>query len=122
MEEARTYNRAGNKKQALRCLRKRKLVERRITELQNKQDNIQGILERISAAETDRKVVSAYQMGVSALKQALKDVTLEKAESIVDQIQEYCDLQDDLSQTLSSVTDAECLESCQQCEITRQLC
>nr|Q7T0X5.1 RecName: Full=Charged multivesicular body protein 7; AltName: Full=Chromatin-modifying protein 7 [Xenopus laevis]AAH55997.1 MGC68906 protein [Xenopus laevis] len=106
-EEARTYNRAGNKNQALRCLRKRKLVERRITELQNKQDNIQGILERISAAETDRKVVSAYQMGVSALKQALKDVTLEKAESIVDQIQEYCDLQDDLSQTLSSVTDAD---------------
>ncbi|XP_041442996.1 charged multivesicular body protein 7-like [Xenopus laevis] len=46
-------------------------------------------------------------MGVSALKQALKDVTLEKAESIVDQIQEYCDLQDDLSQTLSSVTDAD---------------
>ncbi|NP_001015735.1 charged multivesicular body protein 7 [Xenopus tropicalis] len=106
-EEARTYNRAGNKHQALRCLRKRKLLERRITELQNKQDTVQGILERIAAAETDRKVVSAYQMGVSALKLALKDVTMEKAESIVDQIQEYCDLQDDLSQTLASVSDAD---------------
>ncbi|KAM4747750.1 charged multivesicular body protein 7 [Rhinophrynus dorsalis] len=106
-EEARSYNKAGNKKQALRCLRKRKLAERRVSELQSKLDTMQNILERIATAETDRKVVSAYEMGVSALRLALKDVTVEKAESIVDQIQEYCDLQDDLSQTLSGATNNE---------------
>ncbi|KAG8441138.1 hypothetical protein GDO86_006763 [Hymenochirus boettgeri] len=83
-EEARSFIRVQNKQQALRSLRKRKLIERRIAELQNKLDTVQNILERIATAETDRK-----------------DVSLEKAENLVDQIQEYCDLQDDLSQTLS---------------------
>ncbi|XP_069623043.1 charged multivesicular body protein 7 isoform X2 [Ranitomeya imitator] len=100
-EEAKSFNKAGNKPQALRCLRRRKLAEKRISALQGKLDTIQSILERISMAETDRKVVSAYQMGVSALRSALKDVNLEKTESLVEQIQEFCDLQDDISQTLA---------------------
>ncbi|KAG8574194.1 hypothetical protein GDO81_009088 [Engystomops pustulosus] len=102
-EEARSFNKAGNKNQALRCLRRRKLVEKRISALQGKLDTIQGILERISMAETDRKVVSAYEIGVSALRSTLKDVSLEKTESLVEQIQEFCDLQDDINQTLSGV-------------------
>ncbi|XP_073510114.1 charged multivesicular body protein 7 isoform X2 [Phyllobates terribilis] len=100
-EEAKSFNKAGNKSQALRCLRRRKLAEKRISALQGKLDTVQSILERISMAETDRKVVSAYQMGVSALRSALKDVNLEKTESLVEQIQEFCDLQDDISQTLA---------------------
>lgn len=102
-EEAKSFNKAGNKNQALRCLRRRKQVEKRISALQSKLDTVQSILERISMAETDRKVVSAYQIGVSALRSALKDVSMEKAESLVDQIQEFCDLQDDVNQTLSGV-------------------
>ncbi|KAM3926703.1 charged multivesicular body protein 7 isoform 2-T4 [Leptodactylus fuscus] len=102
-EEARSFNKAGNKPQALRCLRRRRQVEKRISALQSKLDTIQSILERISMAETDRKVVSAYQVGVSALRSAMKDVNLEKTESLVDQIQEFCDLQDDINQTLAGV-------------------
>ncbi|XP_069800949.1 charged multivesicular body protein 7 isoform X2 [Dendropsophus ebraccatus] len=102
-EEAKSFNKAGNKNQALRCLRRRKLVEKRISALQGKLDTIQSILERISMAETDRKVVSAYQIGVSALRSAMKDVSVEKTESLVEQIQEFCDLQDDVNQTLSGV-------------------
>ncbi|XP_053319042.1 charged multivesicular body protein 7 [Spea bombifrons] len=100
-EEALSSKHAGNKQQALRCLRRRKLAEKRATELQNKLDTVQNILERISMAETDRKVISAYEVGVSALRLAMKDVSQEKAESLVDQIQEFCDLQDDINQTLS---------------------
>ncbi|XP_044153037.1 charged multivesicular body protein 7-like isoform X1 [Bufo gargarizans] len=102
-EEAKSFNKAGNKQQAVRCLRRRKVAENQISALQSKLDTVQSILERISMAETDRKVVSAYQAGVSALRSAMKDVSLEKAESLVDQIQEFCDLQDDVNQTLSSV-------------------
>jgi hypothetical protein len=36
----------------------------------------------------DLKVMQAYQTGVAALRLALKDVTVEGAESLVDQIQE----------------------------------
>ncbi|XP_066449530.1 charged multivesicular body protein 7 isoform X2 [Eleutherodactylus coqui] len=102
-EEAKSFNKAGNKRQALRCLRRRRLSEKRISALQSKLDTVQSILERISMAETDRKVVSAYQIGVSTLRSALKDVSLEKTESLVDQIQEFCDLQDDINQTISGV-------------------
>ncbi|XP_063304511.1 charged multivesicular body protein 7 [Pelobates fuscus] len=102
--EALSCKRLGNKHQAIRCLRRRKLAERRVTELHNKLDTVQGILERISAAETDRKVIAAYDVGVSALRLAMKDVNLEKAESLVDQIQEFCDLQDDVNQTLSGAS------------------
>ncbi|KAM9312966.1 charged multivesicular body protein 7 [Gastrophryne carolinensis] len=100
-EEAISFKRSGNKHQALRCMRRRKLAEKRLAELQSKLDSIQSILERISMAETDRMVVSAYQSGVSALRSALKDVNLEKTEHLVDQIQEFCDLQDDINQTLA---------------------
>ncbi|KAM8972431.1 charged multivesicular body protein 7 [Pelodytes ibericus] len=103
-DEALSCKRAGNQQQALRCMRRRKLTERRVTELQNKLDTVQNILERISTAQTDRKVVSAYEAGISGLRLAMKDVSLEKAESLVDQIQEFCDLQDDVSQTLSGAT------------------
>ncbi|XP_018419192.1 PREDICTED: charged multivesicular body protein 7 [Nanorana parkeri] len=100
-EEAISFKRAGNKQQAVRCMRRRKLSERRLSEVQNKLDTVQSILERISMAETDRMVISAYQMGVTALRTTLKDVSLEKTECLVDQIQEFCDLQDDVSQTLA---------------------
>uniref|UniRef100_A0A8C5QWF8 Charged multivesicular body protein 7 n=1 Tax=Leptobrachium leishanense TaxID=445787 RepID=A0A8C5QWF8_9ANUR len=90
--------------QALRCMRRRKLAEHRVSELQNKVDTVQNILERISTAETDRKVVTAYEGGVSALRLAMKDVSVDKAESLVDQIQEFCDLQDDISQTLTGMS------------------
>uniref|UniRef100_A0A8C5QTX5 Charged multivesicular body protein 7 n=1 Tax=Leptobrachium leishanense TaxID=445787 RepID=A0A8C5QTX5_9ANUR len=75
--------------EALRCMRRRKLAEHRVSELQNKVDTVQNILERISTAETDRKVVTAYEGGVSALRLAMKDVSVDKAESLVDQIQEH---------------------------------
>lgn len=38
---------------------------------------------------------------MGALKLSMKDVTVEKAESLVDQIQELCDTQDEVSQTLA---------------------
>uniref|UniRef100_A0A8C5QU47 Charged multivesicular body protein 7 n=1 Tax=Leptobrachium leishanense TaxID=445787 RepID=A0A8C5QU47_9ANUR len=102
--EALSCKQLGNKHQALRCMRRRKLAEHRVSELQNKVDTVQNILERISTAETDRKVVTAYEGGVSALRLAMKDVSVDKAESLVDQIQEFCDLQDDISQTLTGMS------------------
>ncbi|XP_068460487.1 charged multivesicular body protein 7 isoform X2 [Clinocottus analis] len=107
-EEARTLLREGKKSQALRCLRGRKRVEKRIDGLFAKLESIRGILDRIAQSQTDKMVMHAYQAGVSALKLSLKDVTVERAESLVDQIQELCDTQDEVNKTLSSgVTSAD---------------
>ncbi|XP_029294834.1 charged multivesicular body protein 7 [Cottoperca gobio] len=107
-EEARVLLREGKKSQALRCLRGRKRVEQRAESLFAKLESIRGILDRVAQSQTDKMVMQAYQAGVSALRLSLKDVTVERAESLVDQIQELCDTQDDVNQTLSSgVTSAD---------------
>lgn len=101
-EEARLLLREGKKSQALRCLRGRKRVEKKADSLFAKLETIRGILDRIAQSQTDKMVIQAYQAGVSALRLSLKDVTVERAESLVDQIQELCDTQDEVNQTLSS--------------------
>ncbi|KAG8141306.1 putative Charged multivesicular body protein [Naja naja] len=55
-EEARSACKAGKKQQALRSLKSRKRVERRIAELHSKLDVVQGILDRIYASQTDQMV------------------------------------------------------------------
>ncbi|NXN36237.1 CHMP7 protein, partial [Rhinoptilus africanus] len=115
-EDARSACRAGKKQLALRCLKSKRRTERRIEELHSKLDAVQGILDRIYASQTDQMVFNAYQAGVGALKLSMKDVTVEKAENLVDQIQELCDTQDEVSQTLAGMgingleTDTEELE------------
>lgn len=101
-EEARLLLKEGRKSQALRCLRGRKRVEKKADNLFAKLETIRGILDRIAQSQTDKMVMQAYQAGVTALRLSLKDVTVERAESLVDQIQELCDTQDDVNQTLSS--------------------
>lgn len=87
------------------------------------------------------QVVQAYQAGVSALRLSLKDTTVERAENLVDQIQEVtfssdspdcyvvwdvifsfcdfcqlCDTQDDVAQTLSGgVTGAGMMNTLRLC-------
>ncbi|KAL3063003.1 hypothetical protein OYC64_002732 [Pagothenia borchgrevinki] len=106
-EEARLLLKEGKKSQALRCLRGRKRVEKRAESLFAKLESIRGILDRIAQSQTDKMVIQAYQAGVSALRLSLKDVTVERAESLVDQIQELCDTQDEVNQTISSVASAD---------------
>ncbi|KAI3371868.1 hypothetical protein L3Q82_006747 [Scortum barcoo] len=101
-EEARMLLREGKKSQALRCLRGRKRVEKRADNLFAKLESIRGILDRIAQSQTDKMVMQAYQTGVAALRLSLKDVTVERAENLVDQIQELCDTQDEVNQTISS--------------------
>ncbi|MGH0171766.1 UNVERIFIED_CONTAM: hypothetical protein FKN15_061901 [Acipenser sinensis] len=105
-EEARTLLGQGKKTQALRCLRARKRVEKRADSLHAQLETVQGILERIAISISctgPQCFKSAYQAGVSALKLSLKDVTVERAENLVDQIQELCDDQDEVNQTLAGL-------------------
>ncbi|XP_029017167.1 charged multivesicular body protein 7 isoform X2 [Betta splendens] len=100
--EARILLREGKKSQALRCLRGCKRAEKRADNLFVQLESIRAILDRIAQSQTDKMVMQAYQAGVSALRLSLKDVTVERAESLVDQIQELCDTQDEVNQTISS--------------------
>ncbi|XP_051923992.1 charged multivesicular body protein 7 [Hippocampus zosterae] len=100
-EEARLLLREGKKTQALRCLRGRKRVEKRADNLFGQLESIRGILDRIAQSKTDKMVLQAYQAGMASLRHSLKDVTVEGAESLLDQIQELCDKQDEVNQAIS---------------------
>ncbi|XP_010874288.2 charged multivesicular body protein 7 [Esox lucius] len=100
-DEARVWVQEGKKSQALRCLRRRKQVEKKTDRLYAQLENIKGILDRIANSQTDKLVVQAYQAGVSALRLSLRDVNVEEAESLLDQIQVMCDTQDEVNQTLA---------------------
>ncbi|XP_038868730.1 charged multivesicular body protein 7 isoform X3 [Salvelinus namaycush] len=86
---------------ALRCLRSRKRVEKKADHLYAQLENVKEILDKIANSQTDKLVIQAYQAGVSALRLSLKDVTVEGAESLVDQIQELCDTPDEVNQILA---------------------
>ncbi|NXB42452.1 CHMP7 protein, partial [Leucopsar rothschildi] len=102
-EDARSACRAGKKQLALRCLKSKRRTERRIEELHSKLDAA-GVLEQILISFIlNFQVFNAYQAGVGALKLSMKDVTVERAENLVDQIQELCDTQDEVAQTLAGV-------------------
>uniref|UniRef100_A0A3Q0STH0 Charged multivesicular body protein 7 n=1 Tax=Amphilophus citrinellus TaxID=61819 RepID=A0A3Q0STH0_AMPCI len=105
-DEARILLREGKKSQALRCLRGRKRVEKRVDNLFAKLESIREILDRIAQSQSDKMVMQAYQAGVAALRLSLKDVTVERAESLVDQIQEVHNFflyMDELEEELKSL-------------------
>ncbi|XP_051965103.1 charged multivesicular body protein 7-like isoform X2 [Xyrauchen texanus] len=101
-QQAKALLKDGKKSQALRCLRGGKRVEKKADLLYAQLETVKGILERIANSQTDRLVMQAYQAGVAALRISLKGVTVERAENLVDQIQELCDTQDEVNQTLAS--------------------
>ncbi|XP_061624869.1 charged multivesicular body protein 7 [Phyllopteryx taeniolatus] len=100
-EEARVLLREGKKTQALRCLRGRKRLEKRADGLFGQLESIRGILDRVAQSQTDKTVLQAYRAGMAGLRLSLEDVTVEGAESIVEQIQELCDKQDEVNQAIS---------------------
>ncbi|XP_037113749.1 charged multivesicular body protein 7 [Syngnathus acus] len=102
-KEARALLREGKKTQALRCLRGCKRAEKRADNLFGQLESIRGILDRIAQSHTDKMVLQAYQAGMTSLRLSLEDVTVAGADSLLDQIQELCDKQDDVNQAISGV-------------------
>ncbi|XP_067857512.1 charged multivesicular body protein 7 isoform X2 [Heptranchias perlo] len=100
-EDARSHLKTGRKHLALKSLRMRRRMDKRLENLHLKLDTIQTILDRIYSSQTDKTVVDAYQAGLGALKQSMKDVSVDKVENLMDQIEQFCDTQDDINQTLS---------------------
>lgn len=100
-ERAKTLLKEGKKPQALRCLRSKKRVEGKADRLYTQLETVTGILDRIANSQTDRLVMQAYQAGVAALRISLKGITVERAENLVDQIQELCDTQEEVNQVLA---------------------
>ncbi|XP_069773887.1 charged multivesicular body protein 7 [Narcine bancroftii] len=100
-EDARRHLKTGKKHLALKSMKIRKKTHTRLKDIQAKLETIQTILDRIHSSQTDVKVVEAYQAGLRALRESMKDVSVEKAEKLMDQIEQFCETQEDISRTLA---------------------
>ncbi|XP_072410296.1 charged multivesicular body protein 7 isoform X1 [Chiloscyllium punctatum] len=100
-EDARSHLKAGKKHLALKSLRMKRRTEKRLENIEAKLNTIQVILDRIYSSQTDKTVVEAYQAGLGALRESMKDVSVMKVEKLMDQIEQFCNMQDDINQTLA---------------------
>lgn len=99
-EEARTNVKQGKKTLALHCLRKKnalkKVLDRRTACILKLED----IINKIEEAKTNEMVVKACEVGVAALKTLNSTFSLDQVETVMDQVQETLDDQDEINQSI----------------------
>ncbi|OQV13465.1 putative Charged multivesicular body protein 7 [Hypsibius exemplaris] len=100
--EVRSLVRAGKKPVAIRVLKKKKLLEKALAQKDVVITNLGNMLFKLENSESDTKVFETYKAGLSALKKTQQDTSLEKIESIVDDIQEAVDIQNEIDEALRS--------------------
>ncbi|CAL1544477.1 unnamed protein product [Lymnaea stagnalis] len=100
--EAKLYLREGKKAMALHSLRKKKSLLKTIERKSASLVNLQSIVEKIEDASTNEMVIKACEAGLMALKSLNNDLTVEKAEAIVDGVQEALENQDEINKILST--------------------
>ncbi|GFN83405.1 charged multivesicular body protein 7 [Plakobranchus ocellatus] len=102
--EAKLHVKEGNKKMALLTLRRKassvKLIERKSGSLTILQD----IIHRIEEASTNEMVLKACEAGVEAMKTLNEAVTAERAEAVMDDVQEAVSVQEEVNDLLRSPT------------------
>lgn len=88
LDKAREYNKQGKKPQALQCLKKKKLME---GELSNLDNMIMRVLEQRNMLEGQRatvEVVSTMHQAALTAKQNMKAMNIDKVDEVLDDINE----------------------------------
>lgn len=102
--EARTLVKEGKKAMALHQLRKRRTTQRQIERKSACVDTLHDIVQKIEEASSNELVVKAYESGLGAIRQLTGDVTTERVDKVLDDLQEVLGEQEEISQAVSSVT------------------
>lgn len=87
----------GKKQMAKTYLRKKHLMETDLIKTINVLDNVQTMLMRVRASNSDKEIVNTYKMGSEAIKKAFSDagVNLENVHDIIEDMQDvYADQED----------------------------
>merc|ERR1712227_112478 len=103
---------ANEKKQkALKLLRRKKAMEKRLNQIDANLENIQGMIDQIQVTKEQHAVVQALDKGNSALKELHKIMDPETVQRIMDEMEDEVAIQseiDDLiSKSITSVDESE---------------
>ncbi|RZF47606.1 hypothetical protein LSTR_LSTR014689 [Laodelphax striatellus] len=93
VSDAQGYLKKDMRPMAKSCLRKKKELEKQITQKCSALDNIQTILTRIRNMESDSKVFSSYKDSLSMIKELMSknDLSEESVGNTMSQLQEFHD-------------------------------
>ncbi|KAJ9522344.1 hypothetical protein QJQ45_008368 [Haematococcus lacustris] len=91
LQRAREFTQQKKKPQALQCLKKKKLIENEIANMDNM---IMRVIEQRTMLETQRttvEVVSTMHQGTQAMKDNMKTMKIDKVDKVLDEINETAD-------------------------------
>lgn len=103
-EEARGYVKTKSRHLALHILRRKKnhevILNKKLTTL----DILHELVFKIKNVSSDQQVLAAYECGVAAMKDLTKDINLEKAENVIDELHDTLNEHEEVNQLLSNTT------------------
>jgi len=95
---AKKYNAAGNKRMAVSALKRKKMLMDQQQKIAGARDKIEQQMYAIEGAKTNMEALRTMQKGTSALKDIHKDMTAEKVDQVMDDMQDQLDVEDQISQ------------------------
>jgi charged multivesicular body protein 7 len=93
----------GKKQQALRFLKRKKMLDMKVTEKEKAVDKINELICTIQETDSQKKIMDAYSSGVEAFKgiTSKSGLTLNKIDSVMSDIQDAFDSNEEITQAVS---------------------
>ncbi|CAL6415812.1 unnamed protein product [Bathycoccus prasinos] len=86
LEKAREFNRSGNKRAALQCLKRKKLYESQCEVVANQQLKLQEQMIVLEGSKATAETFNALKSGAGAMKQLAKETDVDKVDKVMDEI------------------------------------
>ena len=99
LEKAKDFNRAKNKRAALQCLKKKKLYEQQIEQLQNQQLKLEEQVITLEGSKTTAETFTALKSGAGAMKQLHKETNIDEVDKVLEKADMRQDVQEIFYQT-----------------------
>ena len=88
LQKAKEFNRAKNKRAALQCLKRKKLYEQQIENLQNHRLKLDEQVITLEGSKTTAETFSALKSSAGAMKQLHKETNIDEVDRVMDDINE----------------------------------
>ena len=86
LEKAKAFNRSGNKRAALQCLKRKKLYESQCEVVANQQLKLQEQMIVLEGSKATAETFNALKSGAGAMKQLAKETDVDKVDKVMDEI------------------------------------
>ncbi|KAJ8317037.1 hypothetical protein KUTeg_004941 [Tegillarca granosa] len=104
-DEAKDFKKKNMIPQALRCMRERKRLQKRIEQYSRSLDLLDNILGKLRHAVSDEMVIKAIEFGTSALKEYTSKTGVDQVTATLDNLAEVMEQQNEIEGEMSLLSD-----------------